>query len=132
MSAAAAALCLTLGATTVTLPLSRFTLAWTHSVEKTEWQEDYVLRGDRLVLTEARIAGTGAGMEPPPDATFRGGSWHYRPSLPPLPELRLTLSPYTADYRLCWQRQCRGLTGLLGAPAADGIVIARPCRDERR
>jgi hypothetical protein len=132
MSATAAALCLTLGATTISLPTTRFTLAWTHSVEKTEWQEDYRIRGDRLVLSEARIAGTGAGMEPPPDAVFRDGTWRYRPKLPPLPELRLTLSPYTADYRICWRRQCRGLAELFGAAAAEGVVTAQPCRHSAR
>ena len=63
MSLAAAAICLTLGAKTVALPTDHLTLAWRHSVEKSGWEEDYVLRGGRLVLKEARIEGTGAGME---------------------------------------------------------------------
>lgn len=127
MSTAAATLCLIFGAQAVSLPVANFTLAWTHSVEKTAWQEDYVLRGDRLVLTEARIEGTGAGMEPPPNAVLRAGWWHYVPNLPPLPELRLTLSPYTADYRLCWSGRCRTLAALVGAQARQGIVIVRAC-----
>jgi hypothetical protein len=109
------------------LPTDRFTLAWTHSVEKTQWQEDYAIRGSGLALTEARIQGTGAGMEPPPDALFRNGWWHYVPHLPVLPELRLTLSPYTADYRLCWKGRCRPLAKLAGAKQPDGVVIVEPC-----
>jgi hypothetical protein len=127
LSAAAAALCLILGANTVTLPAERFTLAWTHSVEKTGWQEDYVVRDGRLVLTQARIEGTGAGMEPPPNAILQSGWWHYTPDLPPLTELRLTLSPYTADYRLCWNGSCRLLAGLVRAKDRDGTVVVRAC-----
>jgi len=96
MSIAAAAICLALGAHHVRLPTDRFTLAWTHSVEKTQWQEDYAIRGSGLALTEARIQGTGAGMEPPPDALFRNGWWHYVPHLPVLPEL-LTLPNSLAE-----------------------------------
>jgi hypothetical protein len=125
--AAAAAICLALGARQVSLPTDRFTLAWTHSVEKTGWQEDYAIRGTGLALTEARIQGTGAGMEPPPDALFRNGWWRYVPPLPILTELRLTLSPYTADYRLCWKQQCRSLAKLVGAKRLEGVVIVRPC-----
>lgn len=127
MSATAAALCLILGAKTVGLAADRFTLAWTHSVEHTDWQEDYVLRGGSLVLTEARIEGTGAGMEPPPNAVLRAGWWHYVPDLQPLSELRLTLSPFTADYRFCWSGQCRPLAALVGAQTPQGIVIVHAC-----
>jgi hypothetical protein len=127
MSIAAAAICLALGAKTVALPTDHLTLAWRHSVEKSGWEEDYAVRGDRLVLKEARIEGTGAGMEPPPDAVLRGGWWHYVPRLPPLPEVRLTLSPYTADYRLCWDGSCRRLGRLLGVTGETAVVTLRPC-----
>jgi hypothetical protein len=127
MSIAAAAICLALGAHHVRLPTDRFTLAWTHSVEKLQWEEDYAIRGSGLALTEARIQGTGAGMEPPPDALFRNGWWHYVPHLPVLSELRLTLSPYTGDYQFCWQRRCRPLAKLAGAKQPDGVVIVEPC-----
>ncbi len=127
MSAAIAALCLTLGAKTVSLDTDRFTLGWTHSVAKTRWEEDYALRSDgRLALVEARIAGTGAGMEPPPNAVLRAGIWHYVPALPPLAELHLTFSPYTADYSLCWAGTCRGLGELLGA-TETAVVTIRAC-----
>ncbi len=129
MSAVAATLCVILGANMVALPTGRFTLVWTHSVEKTGWQEDYALRGGSLVLTEARIESTGAGMEPPPDAVFRRGWWSYKPHLPPLPELRLTLSPYTADYRLCWHSKCHALATLAGAKDPSGTVVVRRCGD---
>lgn len=127
MNAGAAALCLVLGAKTVALPTDHVTVAWRHSIEKTGWQEDYVVRGDHLVLTEARIQGTGAGMEPPAGAVLRDGWFHYVPKLGPLPELRLTLSPYTADYRLCWNGQCRALGRILDATAETAVVVVRAC-----
>ena len=127
MSLAAAAICLAVGAHHVRLPVRHFTLVWMHSVEKTTWEEDYAIRGSRLALTEARIQGTGAGMEPPPDAVLRNGWWHYVPHLPPLPELRLTLSPYTADYRLCWSGRCRPLAAVTGVIQRDGVVTVRAC-----
>lgn len=129
MSAIAATLCVIYGTNAVFLPAEHFTLAWIHSVEKTRWQEDYLLSDGKLALTEARIEGTGAGMEPPPDAVLRDGMWHYTPKLPPQTELRLTLSPYTADYRLCWNGKCRGLAVLVGAKKRLGTVIIRACSE---
>ena len=44
------ALCIAIAAAAgaVVLPSPRLTLAWTHSVERTAWEEDYVIAGDRL------------------------------------------------------------------------------------
>ena len=50
--------------------ITAFTLAWTHSVQKTEWEEDWQIVNTRLVIAEARVQGTGAGMEPPAEARF--------------------------------------------------------------
>ncbi|MFX8809293.1 DUF1850 domain-containing protein, partial [Acinetobacter baumannii] len=80
------------------------TLAWTHSVEKIAWEEDWrILADGRLAIAAARIRGSGAGLEPPADAVLVDGAWTYRPELPPQAALRLTRSHFTADYRLCWQ-----------------------------
>lgn len=66
-------------------------------------------------------------MEPPQGALLRDGWWRYRPALSPLPQLRLTLSPYTADYRLCWAEACRFLRKLLGMPEPEGVAIVEAC-----
>ena len=58
-------LCLAVGALTAKLAISSFTLAWTHSVERIGWQEDYTITAAGFVLTESRIQGSGAGMDPP-------------------------------------------------------------------
>ena len=47
-------LCIAAAGLAVEIAVSGFTLAWTHTVEKTEWQEDWRIEGDRLMLAEAR------------------------------------------------------------------------------
>lgn len=99
-------LCLTAGAVSVALAWSSFTLSWLHSVEHIEWQEDWQVTPSSLELTEARVKGTGAGMEPPADARFEGGWWHYRPAIGPQPSVVLARSDVTPDWRLCHGQTC--------------------------
>lgn len=141
MSALAAGVCLALAAASgaapalpaapTFVPVREFTLAWTHSIEKTRWEEDYVVVDEpsarpRLRATAARVRGSGAGMEPPPGAVLRGGWYEYTPSTPDLPELLLTRSAYTADYEWCQDGQCRPLGSLL--PSDGGVTRLWPCR----
>jgi len=115
------------GVLRATLPASEFTVAWDHSVQKTRWEERYRIEGTRLRLIEARIQGSGAGMEPAPDARLRDGWWSWHPSGPPLTELRLTLSPFARDYDLCWRNHCRTLGSLAATRATPVVVELRPC-----
>lgn len=66
------------------------------------------------------------------DLTPTVALWRYHPHLPPLPELRLTLSPYTTDYRLCRNGQCQNLASLLSAKAETAVVTVRPCSTSPR
>lgn len=116
------------GALRAVIPAQDFTVAWMHSVEKTRWEERYRVEGTALRLVEARIQGSGAGMDPPPDARFAGGWWTWRPSIGPLPAVRLTLSPFTRDYDLCWARRCQTLRSLVATHTATAVVEVRPCR----
>lgn len=111
-------------AATVPLPDARFTLTWSHSIEKVEWQEDWRVEAGRLRGIEARVKGSGAGMEPPPYATLAGG-W-YRWPMPPQDQNRLILarSDAVADHRLCVGGDCRGLSYYIGGTDA---VIVEPC-----
>ena len=61
------------GAVWAQLPVAEFTLAWDHSVEKVRWEEDYRVTAAGLLLGEARVRGSGAGMEPPANAVLRDG-----------------------------------------------------------
>lgn len=119
------------GVLRATLPTSEFTVGWNHSVEKTRWEERYRVAGARLALVEARIQGSGAGMEPAPDARLSDGWWAWRPALAPLPELRLTLSPFTRDYDICWRGRCQALRGLVAVRATTAVVVVRPCSNPK-
>jgi len=124
-------LCLAAGAVSVTLAIQSFTLAWTHSIEKVRWEEDWRIEGRQLEIVAARIRGSGAGMEPPPDAALRNGVWHYRPTIAPIDRLTLANSPYTAGYELCSSGACRPLIEHLPSMpkhAGDTVVLtAAPC-----
>ena len=74
-------------------------------------------------LGEARIKGTGAGMEVPDGAVLRGGQWHYQNTLPPLQPLRLARTPQAGDYWLCRAASCRPFSDWLGAPDASRPAI---------
>ena len=118
------ALCMGLaGVIWAMLPLSQFTLAWDHTIEKIRWEEDYRVTASGLVLGEARVKGSGAGMEIPDDAIWRKGVWSYRRTLPPLQPLRLARTPEAGDYQLCFERACRPLSVWLGPPRADSPLL---------
>ncbi len=121
-------ICLAAGLIHAALPLPSFTLDWMHSIEKIRWEEDYRIEGRRLILTEARILGSGAGMEPPADAVFKDGVYRYRPKLPPLKDLRLTQSPFTKGYELCSAGHCRPLAGYLPGIAKIAVITVTPCK----
>lgn len=117
-------LCVIAAGKATVLAATAFTLSWTHSVEKTGWEEDWLAADDALTVVEARIKGSGAGMEPPEGARLEGGWWVYAPALPALPRLVLAASGATqSGWRLCAGNDC--LT--LGAEPGDTVVI-EPCR----
>jgi hypothetical protein len=119
-------LCLFAAGKATALAATAFTLSWTHSVERTRWEEDWRLSGTGLEIVEARVRGSGAGMEPPEGAVLKDGWWTYRPALPPVPSLVLAASGATGEgWRLCAAGECREIGVSAGAPAtiaacADG------------
>ncbi len=120
-------LCIAAGGVVMALAMESFTLAWTHSIEKIRWEEDYRVEGTALHLVEARIRGSGAGMEPPAGSRFEHGVWHYTPALPALPQLRLTHSNYTAGYELCHDGRCAALTRYAPAAEPGGVIEVSAC-----
>ncbi|HEY4079996.1 MAG TPA: DUF1850 domain-containing protein [Burkholderiaceae bacterium] len=125
LGALLSAVCLASAGQQIELQVHSFTLRWNHSIEKIEWDEDYEVAGSWLLLTQARIRGDGAGMEPPPDASFFNGVWHYRPADPWRRELWLARSPYVPDYELCLDGRCLPLEHWL--PRGDGPTRVWPC-----
>jgi hypothetical protein len=120
-------LCLTAGTVSVVLVANAFTLAWTHSIEKIRWEEDWQVVGERLQVVAARIRGSGAGMEPPAGAVLQEGVWHYRPAMPAQETLLLTRSPFAADHELCDGAHCRPLGDLLPGLDEFAVVKIAPC-----
>lgn len=120
-------------ATTATVVTPHFTLRWQHSIEKTAWEEDYVVAGDWLLLSGARIHGSGAGMEPPPDAFLQGGVWHYRVPNPWRRSLVLARSEFVRDYELCLDGAgCQPLERWIAVSAGTTTLQAcgRPARPQ--
>ena len=121
-------LCIAVAAAVVAiLPADRLTVSWLHSVERVTWEEDWRALPGGLALIEARVKGSGAGMEPGAAAVLENGSWRYRPDLPPQARLVLARSTFTDDYTLCWNDRCERLDGLIpsAAPAAPAEIY--PC-----
>lgn len=116
----------------VFVPTAHFTLAWTHSIEKVRWEEDYAIeRSDNperrpvLKALSARVRGSAAGMEPPDDAVLLNGWYEYQPQTWSPQGLRLTRSIYTADYQWCVNGHCEPLGRWL--PSDGDITVLTPC-----
>ena len=105
------------------LPVSAFTLAWDHTIEKTRWEEDYLVTEHGLVLKEARIVGNGAGMEIPQGAQLEKGRWRYHPELPTLQQLNLGRTPEAGDYQVCLEDNCHPVSEWVGPPDAGNPFI---------
>lgn len=117
--------CLVAGGKASVIALASFTLAWTHSVEKVRWEEDWTLTDAGLRIVEARVKGSGAGMEMPDGAVLRDGAWHYVPNLPPQKALLLARSGATAGgWAICAEGRCRTVGDAAGPP-----VEIRACED---
>lgn len=122
------ALCLAAGNLQMHIPVSHFTLRWQHSIEKIDWEEDYVVTDEWLFLDGARIRGSGAGMEPPQGSFFYKGVWHYRPE----PDMRwtqsllLARSEFARDYDICLDGVCKPMSTWV--PIAEGNTTLTPCK----
>lgn len=116
-------LCILAAGKTITFAATAFTLSWTHSVEQTRWEEDWRITPAGIEIVEARVKGSGAGMEPPPDAVFNNGWWAYVPKIPARPEIVLAASGATgAGWSLCAAGKCIELGAAAGEP-----VRLNPC-----
>lgn len=124
---AAPALCLLVaGALRASLPGPDLVVSWHHSVQHSVWEERYRVEGDTLVLREARVQGSGAGMEPGPGAVLRDGWWTWEPRQR-MTAITLTASTFTDDYTLCAAARCAALRALIGTTREGEAVEIRPC-----
>ena len=120
-------LCLASAGVVKTLAVAAFTLAWTHSIEKTEWQEDWRITPQGLELVQARVKGSGAGMEPAPDARLIDGWFQWQPKRAAMPEVVLANSGAAGEWRLCSNGHCDTLSGIFGHPIGINVTTMRAC-----
>ena len=120
-------LCLASVGVVKTLAVAAFTLAWTHSVEKVEWQEDWRITAQGLELVQARVKGSGAGMEPPPEARLVDGWFQGNPARATMPEVVLGNSGAAGEWRLCGEGGCRTLSEIFGHPVGANVTTMRAC-----
>jgi hypothetical protein len=120
-------LCLASAGVAKMLPIAVFTLAWTHSIEKVEWQEDWRVTPAGLELAQARVKGSGAGMEPPPEARLIDGWFQWRPARAPMPEVMLGNSGAAGEWRLCHDGSCRTLSDIFNHPVGTDVTTMRAC-----
>jgi hypothetical protein len=116
-------LCILAAGQVTMLAASLFSLSWVHSVEGTRWEERWRVGGSGLEILEARIKGSGAGMEPGEGARLRDGWWTYRPRLPVQRRLVLAASGTgPGGWTLCTVNGCRRLGHAAGPP-----ITIMPC-----
>jgi hypothetical protein len=100
-------LCVLVGAKVTTFAVSFFTLSWLHSVERIEWQEDWKITNSKLQIVEARVKGSGAGMEPPVDSKLIKGWYVYKPKVGPKDEVLLATSETNIkNWSVCFDNKC--------------------------
>jgi hypothetical protein len=119
------ALCIASAVGVAKIAAAAFTLSWSHSVEKTRWEEDWIIANGALNIIEARVEGSGAGMEPGAQARFDGTFWRWKPQTPPLKELRLM---QTSGSREGWTLCANGACRTIGSASQPELVL-RACKE---
>jgi hypothetical protein len=118
-------ICILAAGKTTLLAGAAFTLSWTHSVEKTQWEEDWKVTRGGLEVVAARVMGSGAGMDPPEGSMLKDGWWTYVPSVKPQHRLILAASGATeSGWKLCTPRGCAVIGSQAGEPAV--VTACRP------
>jgi len=120
-------LCLAAGGALKAIAASVFTLAWSHSVEKVRWEETWETVPTGLRLIEARIKGSGAGMEPAPHARLQQGWWIWEGNGQIFPRLTLGHSGQAGQWHLCIEGNCRPLHELIATAKQVGPVTISSC-----
>ena len=102
-----------------TLSVVAFTLVWT--------QEDWRTTPAGLELVQARVKGSGAGMEPPPEARLVDGWFQWQPKRAAMPELLLGNSGAAGEWHVCSDGHCRTLSEIFGHPLGADVATMRAC-----
>ena len=76
---------------------------------------------------QARVKGSGAGMEPPPEARLVDGWFQWQPQRAPMPEVVLGNSGAAGEWRLCHDGTCQTLSEIFGHPIGANVTTMRAC-----
>ena len=120
-------LCLASAGAVKALSIAAFTLVWTHSIEKIDWQEDWRITPQGLELVQARVKGSGAGMEPPAEARLVDGWFQWQPHRAPMPQVVLGNSGAAGEWRFCASGKCRTLSEIFGHPISVNTTTMSVC-----
>jgi hypothetical protein len=120
-------LCLASAGLVKALSIATFTLVWTHSIEKTDWQEDWRVTPQGLELVRARVKGSGAGMEPPAEARLVDGWFQWQPARPAIPHVVLANSGAAGEWRLCHDGNCQTLSEIFEHPIGVNVTTMSAC-----
>ena len=77
---------------------------------------------------QARVKGSGFGMEPPAEARLVNAWFQWRPDRPPIPEVVLGNSGVAGEWRICGDGRCRTLSDIFGHSVGVGVVTMRACK----
>ncbi|MBY0380774.1 MAG: DUF1850 domain-containing protein [Xanthobacteraceae bacterium] len=113
------------------LSVAAFTLAWTHSVEKIAWQEDWRVTSNGLQIVEARVKGSGAGMEPPAEARLVNGWFQWSLNRPAQTDVELANSGVAGEWNICHDDSCITLSQLFGRPVGVSVITMSACESEQ-
>ena len=78
---------------------------------------------------QARVKGSGAGMEPPPEARLVDGWFQWRPERAPMPQVVLGNSGAAGEWRLCHDGNCRTLSEIFGHPIGANVTTMGTCKE---
>jgi hypothetical protein len=118
-------LCVTAAGLTVAFALERFTLAWTHSVEHFEWREIWRVAPQGLVIEEAVVQGSGAGIDPPPTARLEPDGWHWRPDLLARSSIIMADAGFGRPWWICSGEICVDTTTIV--PHIGSTLVLEAC-----
>ena len=81
---------------------------------------------------QARVKGTGPGMEPPPDARLIDDWFQWQPNRAPMPEVVLGNSGAAGEWRFCHDGQCRSLSEIVGHPIGANVTTMSVCQQQEK
>jgi hypothetical protein len=76
---------------------------------------------------QARVKGSGAGVEPPLEARLIDGWFQWRPARAPMPRVVLGNSGAAGEWRLCSDGQCKTLSEIFGHPVGVNTTTMSVC-----